>query len=215
MMKIMFNFSIKESLNKLKLKKYDKLINKNIDYLNNYDEYQLELLIKSEGLKLNNLIRLNFIENVGFNCYNIQQERYGRLPLCRNIENFLNEKYQESLTGTVNIIEFLKFEINKYDTWEEFIEQQKIGDSQNISYQLEEIGKKNNLPVKCHFGEIVLDNYYYDNNTNDEVKTLSHHWITINDDIVEFSKGALKNYIEWNNLYDVYCESENIYEQVI
>jgi len=98
----MFNFSIKESLNQLKLKKYDNTINKTIDYLNDVDEYQLKM-IAFNGIKLNNLIRLTFNENIGFRCFNIQQERYGRLYVCKNIERFLNEKYKNSFVKTKNI----------------------------------------------------------------------------------------------------------------
>lgn len=208
----MFNFSIKESLCDLKSKNYDSTINKNIDYLNNYEDYQLKLIAKSEGLKLNNLIRLNFTENVGFNCYNIHQERYGRLPLCRNIEKFLNEKYQESLTGTNNIIEFLKTEIINqygYKNWEEFVKDQKLGETQSIIYKLEDIGKLNKLPVKVHYGEIDIDKEYYNTNENENIKKLPHHWLTINDKIFEFSKGSLKQYIEYKELYGV--NPENIY----
>jgi len=213
----MFNFSIKESLNKLKDKKYDKIISKNIDYLNNYDEYQLLLLAKSEGLKLNNLIRVNFIDNVGFNCYNIQQERYGRLPLCRNIEKFLNEQYKESLTGTDNIVDFLKSEIIRYegyDTWEKFIDNQELAQCIPIAHYLEDIGKEYNLPIKCHFGEINIDEKFYNNNEDEYIDKLSHHWVTINNEIFEFSKGTLKDYIQFSNLYDVDPEYNNRYNQI-
>jgi len=205
----MFNFSIKESLNKLKNKKYDKLISHNIEFLNNYDEYQLTLLAKSEGIKLNNLIRLNFVENVGFNCYNIQQERFGRLPLCRNIENFLNEQYQESLTGTDNIIEFLKSELiecHDYETWEEFVDNQELGQCQSIVNRLEDIGKENNLPVEGHFGEIDIDEDFYNVNDDEYINKFAHHWIMVNGEIFEFSKGTLKDYIDFLYLYDVDSE---------
>jgi len=213
----MINFSIKESLNKLKNKKYDNTINKNIDYLNNYDEYQLLLLSNSEGLKLNNLIRLNFVENVGFNCYNIQQERYGRLPLCRNIENFLNEQYKNSLTGVKNIIDFLKSELidyEGYNTWEEFVEQQKLGDCQSIVYKLEDIGKMNKLPIDAHFGEIEIDDEYYNVNEDEYIDRFVHHWITINGEIFEFSKGTHKNYIEYDDLYNVKPKDICKYHQI-
>jgi len=213
----MINFTIKESLNKLKNKKYDSIINKNIDYLNNYDEYQLLLLAKSEGLKLNNLIRVNFIENVGFNCYNIQQERYGRLPLCKNIEKFLNEEYKNSLTNTNNIIDFLKSELldyEGYDSWKDFVDHQELGQCQPIVYKLEDIGKVNKLPVEGHFGEIEIDDEYYNANEDEYIDKFAHHWVTINDEIFEFSKGTLKNYIQFSDLYDVEPEDTYKYHQI-
>jgi len=202
----MNNFSIKESLNKLKNKKYDSTINKNIDYLNNYEEYQLILLAKFEGLKLNDLIRLNFIENVGFSCYNIHQEKYGRLPLCKNIEKVLNEQYKNSLTGTKNIIDFLKSELIDYedcDNWKEFIDNQELGQCQSIVYKLEDIGKENKLSVEGHFGEIEIDDEFYNVNEDENIDRFAHHWITINNEIFEFSKGTLKNHIQYYELYDV------------
>lgn len=91
-------FSIKESLIKLKTKNYDKNINHTIDFLiENYDEYQLKILSNS-GLKIdNNIIRLYFIENVGFRCMNERDNIYGKLPICRNIENYMNNLYLDSI----------------------------------------------------------------------------------------------------------------------
>lgn len=201
----MFNFSIKESLNSLRSKNYDPKINKTIENLNKYEDYQLKILSSGEGIKLNDIVRLNFIENVGFRCYNIKQERYGRLPVCRSIEKFLNEKYKESLTQTENIIDYLKSELidwNGYDTWEEFIDSQEIGQCQTIAKFCDDIGNKNNLPIVWHFGYIHLDEPYYDAMEEEDVYRLTHHWVSINDEICEFSKGTLKNYIEWYNIYD-------------
>lgn len=91
-------FSIKESLIKLKTKNYDKNINHTIDFLiENYDEYQLKILSNS-GLKIdNNIIRLYFIENVGFRCMNERDNIYGKLPICRNIESYMNNLYLDSI----------------------------------------------------------------------------------------------------------------------
>ena len=91
-------FSIKESLIKLKTKNYDKNNNHTIDFLiENYDEYQLKILSNS-GLKIdNNIIRLYFIENVGFRCMNERDNIYGKLPICRNIENYMNNLYLDSI----------------------------------------------------------------------------------------------------------------------
>lgn len=200
----MFNFSIKESLNLLKSKNYDPHINKTIELLNNYEDYQLKIMASKEGIKLNKIIRLNFIENVGFNCYNIQQEKFGRLPLCRNIEIFLNEKYKDSFIQSENIIEYLKSELIDwvgFDTWEEFVDSQELGQCQNIIHYIEDM--KNDLPIETHFGEIEIDKEYYNVNEDEYIDRFTHHWVTINGEIYEFSKGTLKNYIEWNNIYDV------------
>lgn len=93
----MIMFSLKESLSKLKNKKYDNNIINTIDYLvENFNEEQLRILSQNNGLKIdNNLIRLYFIENVGFRCLNEKTNIYGRLPICKNIENYMNSLYLE------------------------------------------------------------------------------------------------------------------------
>lgn len=94
------NFSVKESLNKLKDKNYDKNINNTIDILiKNLDENQIRAISQYQGLKIdNNMIRLFFIENVGFRCLNEMNNIYGKLPICKNIEKYMNQLYIESIT---------------------------------------------------------------------------------------------------------------------
>lgn len=94
----MNNFSIKDSLIKLQEKNYDNNINKTINLLiENYDEGQIRVLSQYQGLKIdNNIIRLYFIENVGFRCMNERDNIFGKLPICRNIEQYMNKLYVES-----------------------------------------------------------------------------------------------------------------------
>ena len=94
----MNNFSIKDSLLKLQEKNYDININKTITLLvENYDEYQIRILSQFHGLKIDsNIIKLYFIENVGFRCMNEKNNIFGKLPICRNIENYMNKLYIES-----------------------------------------------------------------------------------------------------------------------
>lgn len=91
----MSDFSLKESLIKLKNKNYDKNINNTIDILTeNFDESQLRILSQFKGIKIdNNLINLFFIENVGFRCLNDKDNIYGKLPICKNIEKYMNQLY--------------------------------------------------------------------------------------------------------------------------
>jgi hypothetical protein len=37
---------------------------------------------------------------------------------------------------------------------------------------------------------------------------MTHHWITINDKIYDFSKGTLRDYITWDDVYDVNVEGD-------
>lgn len=83
---------------KLKEKNYDINITKTIDMLvEKFDEEQIRLLSHYQGLKIdNNLIRLFFIENVGFRCLNDKDNIYGKMPICQNIEKYMNKLYLES-----------------------------------------------------------------------------------------------------------------------
>lgn len=91
-------FSIKESLLKLHDKNYDLNINKSIDFIiDRFDEDQVKTLSR-QGLKLTNIIRLYYIDNVGFRCMNEQDYLYGKLPICNNIERFMNTQYSQSVT---------------------------------------------------------------------------------------------------------------------
>jgi hypothetical protein len=98
-------FSVKDSLIKLKDKKYGENINNTIDILvNRFDESQIRIL-SNQGLKIdNNIIRLYFIENVGFRCMNEKDNIYGKLPICKNIERFMNNLYIESVNNAIDLI---------------------------------------------------------------------------------------------------------------
>ena len=101
----MFDFSVKDSLIKLQEKNYGNDIKNTINIiLNKFDEQQIRSL-SSQGLKIDNkIIRLFFIENVGFRCMNEKDHIYGKLPICKNIEKFMNELYLESINRQYDMI---------------------------------------------------------------------------------------------------------------
>lgn len=92
---IINNFFISDSLEKLKERSYDNKINETINLLlENFDESQLKMIASNYGLKIdNNLIRLFFVENIGFRCMNEKDNLIGKMPICINIENFMNKLY--------------------------------------------------------------------------------------------------------------------------
>jgi len=94
----MKKFLIVESLQRLRDKKYDDNITSSINkLLENYSEDQLRILLQYRGIKIdNNLINLFFIENVGFRCINEKENVYGKLPICNNIEKYMNKLYLDS-----------------------------------------------------------------------------------------------------------------------
>lgn len=87
--------SVKESLKKLTEQNIDMAINKHVKYLlENVEEGQLLYkLSSSPGVKIdNNMIHLWYNHGIGFQCRNMWEDRYGRLPICGKIERFLNNE---------------------------------------------------------------------------------------------------------------------------
>jgi hypothetical protein len=92
----MNKFSLKESLLKLYERNYDLSINETIITITQkFDEQQLRLISHNHGIKLDKIIKLYFMEGVGFRCYNDKDNIYGKLPICNNIESFMNKRYLE------------------------------------------------------------------------------------------------------------------------
>lgn len=86
---------VKECLRRLTEKNIDMSINKHVKYLiENVEEEQLLFKLSSQvGVKIDGqMIQLWYNPGIGFQCKNMHQERYGRLPMCGFIERFLNEE---------------------------------------------------------------------------------------------------------------------------
>ncbi len=135
----------------------------------------------------------------------------------KRYNQFINE------SNNIDIIEQIKkFLISEdeydYETWDEFIDNQEMGDCQLIVSII--VNNFSNSGVNKVFGEIEVDtpSKEYDEEYNDvlddyeEIEIdnfhFTHHWIEINGQIYDFSKGTLQNNIEWNNLYDVCVDGE-------
>jgi hypothetical protein len=103
------------------------------------------------------------------------------------METFIDdEEFQEEYNGDWD------------KAWKDYVDKQNIGDCQGIVSSI-----RLDFPqVKKCFGEIEVDEAYTDD--NDEEQTLmTHHWVIINNNIYDFSKGTLVDYIEWGDVYDV------------
>ena len=87
--------------------------------------------------------------------------------------------------------------------WKSFVDTQENGDCQGIVSTIIYEFKT----VKKVFGEIEVDEPYIDE-YGDEQTLMTHHWITINDKIYDFSKGTLRDYITWDDVYDVNVEGD-------
>lgn len=89
--------SVKNCLRRLTEQNIDMSINKHVKYLiDNVDEKQLEYKLSQNGIKIDgNMIQLWYNPGIGFQCKNMFQEKYGRLPLCNYVERFLNEELRK------------------------------------------------------------------------------------------------------------------------
>lgn len=84
-----------------------------------------------------------------------------------------------------------------YDGYEDFIDHQSMGDCQSIVADI----IRNFPEVRKVFGEIEIDDYYRDE-YGDEQNLMTHHWVEIDGEYYDFSKGTLKSYIQWCDEYD-------------
>ena len=111
-----------------------------------------------------------------------------------------------------NIVEDIKkslFEYHGEDSWEDFVDNQEMGNCQFIvSYIIDE------FPIaKKVFGEIEVDEPYYDE-YGDEQNLMTHHWVTINGFPYDFSKGSLRNYIIWDDVYNPMVDEPERYNSL-
>lgn len=86
---------VKECLKRLTDQNMDMSINKHVKYLlENVDESQLVFKLQtSVGIKIDdNMIHLWYHPGIGFQCKNMWEDKYGKLPICGKIERFLNNE---------------------------------------------------------------------------------------------------------------------------
>lgn len=124
------------------------------------------------------------------------------------LNNYL--KKIDRITIIVEQIKSYLVSENGYKTWKQFVDNQEVGDCQSISI---DVARKFN--VKHVFGEIDIDNEYIDNDGNEQIK-MTHHWNVIKNYIYDFSKGTLKDYINFykNEIYEPEVVDDNIYHRI-
>jgi len=120
----------------------------------------------------------------------------------KKFENYIKEQ-NESIECIINKVELM----NEHDCgWDTFVDKQKMGDCQSIVSSIMML----NIPgVEKHFGEIQILEY-----TDEEYehKIMTHHWITYNGDVLEFSKGTLKDFVYFYDEYSVNNDGEIDYD---
>jgi len=118
----------------------------------------------------------------------------------KNYNTYIKEQ-NESKECIINKIKIQIME--EHDCgWETFINNQEMGNCQGIVSGIMMM----NIPgIENHFGEIeVLDA----KDDEYEGKIMTHHWITYNGVVLEFSKGTLKDYVWWADEYSIKDDGE-------
>lgn len=134
----------------------------------------------------------------------------------KNFNQFLNENVQNTdeliqqikksliMETLVDEDEFNELYNGDWDlAWKKFVDSQENGGCQGIVSNIIHDFKN----VKKVFGEIEVDEPYIDE-YGDEQILMTHHWITINGKIYDFSKGTLSDYINWDDVYDVNTDGD-------
>ncbi len=101
------------------------------------------------------------------------------------------------------------YESEGFDSWEEFVDNQELGQCQSIVASIIDKFPK----VKKVFGEITVEEPYYDED-GEEQYIMTHHWVSINGKYYDFSKGTLREYLSFDDIYDPEVEDASIYEAI-
>jgi hypothetical protein len=72
-------------------------------YIYDINEEQLYFAISDYGIILEEL-KITFLPNVGFRCININENKVGKLPICKLIEKILNNEYKKLVAESIKLI---------------------------------------------------------------------------------------------------------------
>ncbi|MFW6046757.1 MAG: hypothetical protein ACOCP4_03095 [Candidatus Woesearchaeota archaeon] len=99
-----------------------------------------------------------------------------------------------------------------HESWKEFIENQEMGDCQSI---VSVIAHRFPECVPC-FGEIKVDEPFYNIEHDEMCDVITHHWVELEGEILDFSKGTLLLYIESydDGEYNPEDIEENLYKNI-
>jgi hypothetical protein len=92
------------------------------------------------------------------------------------------------------------------ESWEDFVDSQEMGDCQSIVASI----IRNFPQVEKVFGEIEVDEPYIDEDGEEQI-LMTHHWVEIDGEIYDFSKGTLRGYVEFDDIYDPEVTDDSIY----
>jgi len=128
-------------------------------------------------------------------------EKYTKFLLKQESSNY-NET-QEVIKEIIS-----RFEEEQERPWKEIVDGQDLGDCQGI---VSTINMWKIPGIKKHFGEVVVK---YPADEDDYDKHMTHHWVTYKGEPLEFSKGTLRLYVDWEDEYDPFDPYEVEYEEI-
>lgn len=184
-----------DSMESPKLKNTDNLKLINTLYSKNITGDYVHFINTSEAIIKRNNINKNKILKKALDYF---YSKYWTLQDSYNI----NESNDNKILKIIDTIKKQLLEDNEYQSWEDFIDSQNLGDCQSI---INNIKNMNIDGVKAIFGEIEI---LYPNDKKYYNKIMTHHWIEIYGQIYEFSKGTLIDYVDWNDKYSVIDDGE-------
>lgn len=118
-------------------------------------------------------------------------------------------KLFEAFKLDVNIQKIIDLLLDEegYDKWTDFLEDQSMGDCQGIIASVARIIKANKLKgFKSVFGEIEITDTAHDE--SDLGKIMTHHWIVYKNQILDFSKGTLQEFIDSRDFTSIYGDED-------
>jgi hypothetical protein len=122
----------------------------------------------------------------------------------KKFESYIKEQ-NESIECVINKIK-VEFMNDNDCGWEHFVDNQKMGDCQSIVSSI----MYYNIPgIEKHFGEIEVN---FATEVEYEGKIMTHHWVTYKGKVLEFSKGTLKEYVDWSDKYSIEDDGEVNYD---
>lgn len=117
-------------------------------------------------------------------------------------------RYSQLNNYIVNLIEKIKTFLFT-EEGEDFVDHQEMGGCQGIVSSI-----TLSFPeVKKVFGEIEVDEPYIDEE-GEEQNLMTHHWVEINGIPFDFSKGTLKDYIQFEDIYTPGVENPERYKEI-
>ena len=115
--------------------------------------------------------------------------KYLKKFIATTVREFMNERVDDTNKKVSNIKNYLTNYFNG-SSWEEFVDSQIEGDCQEITKVIE-----NKFPfVKRMSGQMDVCGEYSD-------YCMYHYWVEFDNNIFDFAKGTLYDYVNWDNEY--------------